>query len=506
MVDRLPPQLTLARGILAAAARWPGRVAIEQGADRLTYGALATLVRRIANSAPAVGVGPGDRVALVSRNRLDYAAIVAGLSEAGAIVATLGARTTEAELAAVLADCTPRLVLGDADSPAAAAAAAAGIAFLDLERAWPACVEDAADSGPVPRVAETDCFALSYTSGTTGAPKGVMLTHRSRSLTFLAMAGEYGCFGPGDRFLVLTPMSHGAGFVFAVAPLVFGGTSVILETGDPQQIAERIAASDISGVFLVPTQIARLVTLPPAATTPGSGLKALISNASALGPPLKVEMIARYGPGKLHETYGSTEGGIVTNIRPDEQLLKPGSVGTPFPLIELALRDGGGAEVAAGEPGELFVRGPYAFAGYWNDPAATAQALVDDWVTVGDMATRDGDGFVTIVDRKSDMVVTGGVNVFPREVEQVLAAVPGVREVAVVGLPDPEWGERLQAFVVGAAEPAALAAAARAGLAPHKVPKGFSFLNELPRGPTGKVLKRELRAAPQADLDKEILQ
>jgi long-chain acyl-CoA synthetase len=245
---------------------------------------------------------------------------------------------------------------------------------------------------------------------------------------------------------------------------------------------------------MVPTQIARLASLPEAAMRRGSGLKAIISNAAALAQPLKAMMIDRFGAGLLHETYGSTEAGIVTNIRPDELLEKPGSVGTPFPLIQLSLRDETGAEVAEGDPGELFVRGPYAFAGYWNAPDATADAIVDGWVTVGDMATRDQDGFLTIVDRKKDMVISGGLNVYPREVELVLADVPGVREVAVVGVPDAEWGERLQAFIVGAASTDALRAAARARLAPHKVPKDFSFLDELPRGPTGKVLKRSLRA------------
>ena len=472
------------------------------GEAHLTYRALAGMIARIANLAAGLGLQPGDRVALVCGNRLEFAAIVAGLAEAGVIVATLGDRLTTAELAGILADCTPRLILGDADSPAAAAAAAARIAFIDLGRRWPDLMLAASDTSAPPAHAllrEVDAFGLSYTSGTTGAPKGVMLTHRSRSLAFMAMAAEYGCFGSGNRFLVLTPMSHGAGFVFGVAPLFFGGTSVILETGDPERIAHRLALPDLSGAFLVPTQLSRLAALPPARLRAGAALKSIISNASALAQSLKEMVIGCYGPGLLHETYGSTEAGIVTNIRPDELRAKPGSVGTPFPLIEVSLRDDAGTEVAPGTPGELFVRGPYAFAGYWNALAATAEAIVDGWVTVGDMATRDADGFITIVDRKKDMVVSGGLNVYPREVELVLADVPGVRDVAVIGVPDAEWGERLQAFVVGAAEPEALKAAARARLAPHKVPKDFSFVDELPRGPTGKVLKRALRADAGGD-------
>lgn len=491
-------ELTLARGIRAAAARWPGRTAIEMGSAQMSYRALARQLARIGHAAVALRLSPGQRVALVSGNRLDYAAIVAGLAEAGVIIATLNDRLTEAELVGIFADCAPRLVLGNAAGPAEAAARALALDFLDLEAGWPALLAAASDAPFAGGATETDGFALAYTSGTTGAPKGVLLTHRSRTLTFLGMAAEYGCFGAADRFLLLTPMSHGAGFVFGVAPLLFGGTSVIMDTGDPEAIAARLAEPDLSGVFMVPTQIARLAALPAAALRRGTGLKAIISNASALAQPLKAMMVERLGAGLLHETYGSTEAGIVTNIRPDELLERPGSVGTPFPLIELSVRDETGVEVADGTPGELFVRGPYAFAGYWNAPDATAEAIVDGWVTVGDMATRDGDGFITIVDRKKDMVVSGGLNIYPREVELVLAEVPGVREVAVVGVPDAEWGERLQAYVVGTADIDVLRSAARARLAPHKVPKDFRFVAELPRGPTGKVLKRRLRVAARA--------
>lgn len=487
-------ELTLARGIRAAAARWPTRPAIEAADGRLTYGELARRLRQARHVAEALGLVPGDRIAFVAANHLRYIEVVAGLAEAGVIVATLLPRQTEAEFAAILGDCGPRLLIAETrESPAAAAADRLGIEVLGLETDWPARLANASD-GPAPaRALETDSFALSYTSGTTGTPKGVMLSHRSRALTFLAMAVEYGCFSPGDRFLVLTPMAHGAGFVFAAAPLFFGGTAVLGSLTGPEAILERLAEPDINGVFLVPTLLQRMADCPADRWVRGSGLKAVVSNAAALPQRLKEIAIDRWGEGLLHETYGATEAGIVTNIRPAELRARPGSVGTPFPLIEIALRDSDGMDVPDGEPGELFVRGPYAFNGYWQRPDETARTLVEGWVTVGDVATRDPDGFVTIVDRKKDMVVTGGVNVYPREVERVLEAVPGVREVAVVGLPDPEWGERLHAFIVGSAAEAQLLAAARASLASAKIPKGFTRLDALPRSGAGKILKRTLR-------------
>lgn len=360
---------TLARGIRAAAARWPTRPAIEAADGRLTCGERARRLRQARHVAGALGLVPGDRIAFVAANHLRYIEVVAGLAEAGVIVATLLPRQTEAEFAAILGDRGPRLLIAETlESPAAAAADRLGIGVLGLE---------------------TDC--------------------------------------PADRWVR------------------------------------------------------------------GSGLKAVVSNAAALPQRLKEIAIDRWGEGLLHETYDATEAGIVTNIRPAGLRARPGSVGTPFALIEIALRDTDGMDVPDGEPGELFVRGPHAFNGYWQRPDETARTLVEGWVTVGDVATRDPDGFVTIVDRKKDMVVTGGVNVYPREVERVLEAVPGVREVAVVGLPDPDWGERLHAFIVGSAAEAQLLAAARAGLASAKIPKGFTRLDALPRSGAGKILKRTLR-------------
>jgi long-chain acyl-CoA synthetase len=196
-------------------------------------------------------------------------------------------------------------------------------------------------------------------------------------------------------------------------------------------------------------------------------------------------------------TYGSTEAGIVTDIRPEDLLRKPGSVGLPFPQMDIELRRADGTLAEPGEPGELFCRGPTLFSGYWNRPEATAETLVDGWVTVGDIATRDDDGYISIVDRKKDMVVTGGMNVYPREVENVISRLPGVREVAVVGRPSREWGESLHAFVVaqGNAEPSAetIIAACRERLTGYKVPRTISFIPELPRNAGGKVLKTALR-------------
>jgi acyl-CoA synthetase (AMP-forming)/AMP-acid ligase II len=501
----MPPDgfqpLTIGRGIRAAARRLPHKTALIAGDARLSYQTLGRRMAQVANMArDKFGICHGDRVALVAPNSLCYFELVAGLSDAGAIVATLSPRLTSIELAAIIADCDPRLIviapeLATADDTSWAH----GVPVLKLGRQYETLLSEARDHFVPTGVLETDPFALAYTSGTTGLPKGVLLPHRSRALTFMAMAGEYGCFGIDDHFLAMAPMCHGAGFVFACAALFSGGTTELFDGGDPLAMLDRVGKGDVSGIFVVPTQLARLFDLPDAALDARRhhGLRTMISNASALAQPLKERAVEQFGAGILHESYGSTEGGIVTNIRPADLLRKPGSVGLPFTGVEVELRCSDGSIADPGEPGELFSRSPASFTGYWQRPEETAETMKDGWVTVGDIATRDADGFITIVDRKKDMVISGGLNIYPREIETVIARMPGIRDVAVVGTPHKEWGESLHAFIVpqaGAAiESDAILAACKAQLAGFKVPRVVSFIDELPRNAGGKVMKAVLR-------------
>ncbi len=496
------PPMTIGRGIRCAAARVGAKAAIVCDGQTLDYRQLVERMARVANLGLGhLGLVPGDRVALIAPNCLPYVELVAGLSDIGVIVATLSPRLTRAELGAILDDCTPRALFVHPQALAAIDPAwAAEFAVIVLGNDYEALLLRASDRIPLIPVAETDPFALAYTSGTTGRPKGVLLPHRSRTITFMAMAAEYRCFGADDHFLALAPMCHGAGFVFACAALFFGGTTSLFPANDPIAMLDRIGQLDITGVFMVPTQFARLFDLPPVQldTRRAHRLTSIISNAAALPHAMKIRTIEQFGDGLLHETYGSTEGGIVTNIRPSEQLSHPGSVGRPFPGVEVTIRDDAGRESAPGQAGELFSRSPTSFAGYWQLPEETARSSVDGWVTVGDIATKDADGFIAIVDRKKDMVVTGGLNVYPREIENVIADLGFVQDVAVVGRSDPQWGEALHVFVVpreGAAHDAdTITRKCRAELAGFKVPRGITFLDELPRNASGKVLKTKLRS------------
>jgi acyl-CoA synthetase (AMP-forming)/AMP-acid ligase II len=360
------------------------------------------------------------------------------------------------------------------------------------------------EGGIEPGLEETDGFALVYTSGTTGQPKGVLLSHRSRAMTFYGMAMEYGCFGPEDRHLSMAPMAHGAGFAFTMAPLFFGGYVEVLPKFDPERVLHALARGSFTGTFMVPTHYQAIFGLeqPVLERYRGraAGLRTVISNASALPQAVKEKIIAYFGEGLLHEAYGSTEGGVVTNLRPKDQLRKIQCVGTPFTCTSIRLLAEDGAEVATGEIGELYSRSPFLFNGYWNRPEETRACMRDGYVSVGDLARRDEEGYLYIVDRKKDMVISGGLNIYPREIEEVLHRHPAIREVAVIGVPDDRWGERLRAFIVPhpgmTVDPAELDAFCRESLSGYKVPRELRFIEALPRNAAGKVLKQELRRGP----------
>lgn len=493
--------MTIGRGIRCAAVRSPQRAALVLGTEQLSYGALVDRIARVGNvGRDHFDLQPGDRVALVAPNCLEFVEIVAGLSDIGAIVATLSPRLTKAELRAILDDCTPRVLIVHPDCRASVDPDWANtMPIIWLGDDYDVLLSSASDAPEESCVSEEAPFALAYTSGTTGLPKGVLLSHRSRAITFMAMAAEYRCFGPDDNFLALAPMCHGAGFVFACAGLFFGATTTLFASHDPEAILQRIGRGDVTGVFMVPTHFSRIFALPPATLerNRGHALRTIISNAAALPQHLKEAAIDHFGEGLLHETYGSTEGGIVTNIGPADLRRKPGSVGHPFANVEVKLVRGDGSRANPGEPGELLCRGPTSFNGYWQRPDDTRTTIIDGWITVGDIAIADDDGFITIIDRKKDMVVTGGINVYPREIENVIATMPGVREVAVVGTPHQQWGESLHAFIVPTGDSGidsdAIIAACRDQLAGYKVPREITAVTELPRNAGGKILKKELR-------------
>jgi acyl-CoA synthetase (AMP-forming)/AMP-acid ligase II len=494
--------MTVAKGLRATTQRNPNKVAITHGDKSRTYRELSGRTDRLTAAAIShFKLNKGDNVAIVAKNSIEYVEVVCGLPDAGAAVATVNPRLTGAEVEAICNDAQARVVFYDDASAESVTSASFDTVehIVHLGEEYEALVEGATVPDVYPEINEWDPWTIPYTSGTTGKPKGVVLPQRSRLLAFYQMAQEFGCYGPEDRFLGTTPMNHGAGIAFPLAAIMSGGFTEILDHFDPELLLKKLKEGNFAGVFTVPTQHHAIFELEQAVLDKyrGAPLKAVISNASALPQHLKHKIVPYFGEGMLHETYGSTEAGFVSNLRPPFQLEKEGCVGTPFPHTFVKLADDDFNEVGPEEPGELWVKSPSGFSGYWNRPEETAAAFKDGWITVGDVAKRDEDGFIYIVDRKKDMVITGGVNVYPREIEELLFGHPAVSDVAVIGVPDDKWGERLRAFIVlndgQAIDADSVASFCEGKLASYKIPKDVAVIDTLPRNANGKVLKTELR-------------
>lgn len=494
--------MTMAKGLRATMHRNPDKTAITHGNKSRTYRQLSERVDRLTAAAISkLKLNKGDNVAIVAKNSIEYVEVVCAVPEAGAAVATVNPKLTAPEVEAICNDAQARVVFVDDASAEAVASASFDTVehVIHLGDDYEALIDKAETPDTYPEIYEWDPWTIPYTSGTTGKPKGVVLPMRSRVLAFYQMAQEFGCYGPEDRFLGTTPMNHGAGIAFPLAAIMSGGFTEILDRFDPEELLKKLKEGNFSGVFTVPTQHHAIFNLeqPVLDKYRGAPMKAVISNAAPLPQHLKHKIVEYFGEGLLHESYGSTEGGFVTNLRPPFQLQKERCVGTPFPHTFVKLTDENFNDVGPEEPGELWVKSPSAFRGYWNRPEATEEAFHDGWITVGDVAKRDEDGFIYIVDRIKDMVITGGVNVYPREIEELLFTHPAVSDVAVVGVPDDKWGERLKAFVVLKAGQALDAEGVEqfcdGKLSRFKIPKDMATIDALPRNANGKVLKTELR-------------
>ncbi|HEX8418439.1 MAG TPA: AMP-binding protein [Sphingomonas sp.] len=491
--------MTLGDAIRAAAGRDPRKTAIRYGEVELSFGDYARRIGKLRDAVVGLGVRKGDVVAIVSRNRPEFMEVVAGAPDAGAAVATVNPRLAAAEARQAIEDCGATIIFVDPEARILVEATGiADLRIVEFSVDYEALLTNAPTPEKLPQIDEWDAWTIPYTSGTTGKPKGVVLSHRSRMLVGLICAAEFGCFGPDDRFLAMTPMNHGGGLGFPTGIIAVGGSIEILDRFDPETVLERLKFGGITGLFMVPTHFQMIFALPPETLSKYERppIRSILANAAPLPQAMKERIIPYFGETVLHELYAATETGLVCNLRPKDQLRKVSCVGTTFPHVEAEVRRDDGSICDADEVGELWSRSPVLFNGYWNRPEETAKAVKDGWVSVGDMARRDAEGFLYIVDRLKDMVISGGVNIYPREVEEVLFTHPDIADVAVIGVPDDTWGERLKAFVVPRRDgfTADMLAAHCAGrIATYKVPKDVALVDALPRNANGKVLKTELR-------------
>jgi long-chain acyl-CoA synthetase len=495
--------LRVADVVREVAADHGDRVALRHGERELTYAELDERSNRLAHALTAAGAGPGSRVAYLDRTAPEVVELLFAAAKIGAVIVPLNWRLAPRELAAIVEDACPPLVIAGGPYAEVAEQLVGGARLVvvgDAYEQWLAA-HDTADPGG--RGDADDVVVQMYTSGTTGVPKGVLTTHRN--LTAAAETSPHWEFDADSISLTALPMFHIGGIGWTYLGLWNGATTILVSEFVPEAVLDTIEQRRVTNAVLVPTMLQMLTAVPGAAERDYSALRSIAYGASPITTPV-LKATLRTFRCSLYGIYGLTEttGGVLQLDPADhdpggprEHLLR--SAGRPMPWVELRVVDlATGADVDANEVGEVWLRAPNVMPGYFNRPAETAAALTGDgWLRTGDGGYLDDEGYLFLTDRIKDMVVSGGENVYPIEVEEALAQHPEVVDVAVIGVPDERWGETVKALVVrrpGAVVTAAdLIAFARERLAGYKLPRSIEFVDDLPRTPSGKVLKRELR-------------
>ncbi len=494
---------TLAARLEDTAAAMPERTAIQQRDRRLDYRGLRDAAFRFAQALRANGVAPGDRVALVLPNGIGAAVAWYGIWRAGAVVVPLNAQARERDYTPWLRHSGARMVIhvpGHEDATAAAAAAAVPAVPMAGDVEPFAAFAEQRDGAPReedPQLPEPDALAaILYTSGTTGAPKGVALSHRNLAANTASIL-DYLRLGADDSTVSALPFYYAYGASVLHTHLAVGAR-VVLEDNVvfPHLLTEALARERATGFSGVPSTFALLLDRGQLDRHDLSSLRYLTQAGGAMAPALTRRVRAAFPQARLFVMYGQTEASArLTCLAPERLDDKTGSVGTPIAGVAIQVRRDDGSEAAVGEPGEVWARGDNVMTGYWNAPDATAAALVDGWLRTGDLGHRDAEGFLWLSGRRSDMIKTGAHRVHPQDVEEVIAELPGVREVAVTGVDDGLLGQVVAAFLVregDAPTEMAVKAHCRQRLAGYKIPKQVAFVAELPKTASGKIRRAAL--------------
>ena len=487
--------MTAPRGLAAIAAADPDRVALVCGDGRTTFGQLDRGANAMAHAFAAAGVGAGERVAVMLGNAPGTFAAWYGAARRGALVVPVSTRLTAPEAAWIVGDSGALVLVHDGSEAAAAAAAATGARLLAVDDP---SLTGGADEPPDDEYLGNAVVTMSYTSGTTGRPKGI--TRPVPVPTKTAPPNPYAQFWglrPDDVHLMCGPGYHMAPAAYSQMSLNEGGTVVIMCRWDATEALRLIEAERVTTAQMVPANFVRILEADWAAFD-RSSVRKILHAAAPCPVPVKRRIIDVFPAGSVWEYYGASEG-MASVISPEEWLAKPGSVGRPFPGLSVRILDDDGAELAPGEIGAVYIS---SFAGvrfgYHNDPDKTAGAWRDDHFTVGDLGWLDGDGYLFLADRRTDLILSGGVNIYPAEVETALAEEPDVVDAAVFGLPDERMGQKVHAVVElrpGAPRDAeALLGRLATRLADYKRPRTVEFVDVLPRQDNGKVMKARLRA------------
>jgi len=507
--------LNLGQVLKVNAKKFPHTIALKDKDRSFTYPEVNRRVNRLAHSLLSLGLGKGDKVAVLLENSIEIIEIYLATAKTGLIIVPVNFRLMGSdifyivdnsdakaffvhnEFTPIVDSLKPELKNIEADRYFVVGGKRAG--YKEYEE----FIRDSPESEPVAKVDPEDTWILIYTSGTTGKPKGVVRSHESHIAFYLINAVDFG-FNEHDVCLNIMPLCHINSTFFTFTFTYIGGTAYIhpARSFQAEEILEIIEREKITFISLIPTHYSLILDVSDEARKPDvSSIRKLLCSSAPVRKEMKVEIMEFFPDVELYEAYGSTEAGCVTVLKPEYQMAKLGSIGfealgTDF----VRILDENGNEAGVGEVGELYSRGSMLFDEYYKMPEKTTASFRDGWFSAGDLAKRDEDGFYEIVDRKDNLIITGGEHVYPSEVEKVIGSHPGVFDVAIIGMPDDKWGEAVTAFVIprNPVDPPAeeeIISFCKDKLAGYKRPKAVRFISEdeMPRTGSGKILHRALR-------------
>lgn len=503
-------QVTLGDVLSMSANRYPSKEAVIYGDWRQDYRTLERRANMVGNALLGLGLRKGDRCAILFYNRGEWAEVYFGLARTGIIAVPVNFRFAESEIEYVLNNSEAEALIYEE-------------AFVEIieriktkagsvkhyiclgqsaDRSYADWLVGVPEDPPQAEVNENDPFFIGYTSGTTGFPKGAVVPHKSLITHYLISAKEFGNTGSGDTILLIMPLFHSNSTWNLQSTLMMGGTIVIYHSMgfDPEEILGLIHREKVTYTSLVPTMLTMILNLPDEvkARYDITSLRKFIVSSAPIMTKTKEEAVKMFKGVEIYEGYGSTETGAVTVLKPEDQLHRERSIGVPTVGKEVRLLDDQGNDVKLGEIGELYAKGlGILLSEYWKNDKASSLAFRGEWCTVGDMARMDEEGYIYLEDRKKDMIISGGENVYPTEVENILVRHPAVLEAAVVGVPDEHWGEKVHAVIVPRkgmeVDLQELLDFCKDKLAGYKRPKSIEMVDSLPKSATGKTLRRKVR-------------
>lgn len=500
-------QLLLGEALARSARKYSGQSALSWSGGDMTYGVMNHRVNALAHSLLEMGVRKGDKVALLMRNRLELLEGCFAAFKIGALAVPINFRLGAKEIEYILNNSDSSVLIMEEtmierilpvrpNLPEIKEFVVLGDRVTDGMKSYSSLVKDQSSSEPSLDLEDDDEALILYTSGTTGRPKGAILTHKNLMMTALNYLFEYQNRA-GDIWICITPLFHIAGISYAMTHFYVGATIHLEKEFDPVKTLQLIEDKNVTTLFFVPSMWIRILQVENFNDYNISSVRIVTTAAAIMPAKVKKQLKEAFAGAGFFDCFGGTEAGAVTILRSDDFVRKSASVGQSLPCVEIRLVDEGDRDVPIGEVGEAIYRGPNIMKAYYKNPEATREAMRGGWYHSGDLLRQDAEGFYYVVDRKDDMIISGGENIYPAEIEETLFSHPAIVEAAVVGVPDPEWGQNVRAFVVlkrnESMTEKQVIEYCKSHLASYKKPKSVVFLDSLPKNAAGKVTKNELK-------------